>query len=514
MLLAMVLLACGDTSLAEPASSEQPAAALETAAEPEDILARLQSIPGLSVVLEQPSPFPGTRFFLLQLEQPADHERPQGERFQLRMTLLHRSVDAPMVLSTEGYMLAPRPWQAEPTALLGANQLSVEHRFMGTSVPASRDTRLLTIYQAASDSHRAVQAFKPLYPARWLSTGGSKGGVTAVYHRYFYPDDVDATLPYVAPSNHGLRDVRYVHFLAELGDADCRTKLEAFQQDVLLRRGELLPFVDALGTKWNTGFTVVGGPDRALEFSAVEASFYFWQYGTASACASIPAAGAPAAETFAFLDDVVGVAFTYSDRFIAPFEYAYYQAATQLGWSRYPANHLRGLLRYPGENTPDVYVSFPVTEPFDMRAMLRVEHWVRNHGKRMLFIYGENDPYSATAFSVREDNDAFRYFAPEGNHGASIGGLAEPERALVMERLFTWMGMSVPSAAVRAQALEHATEAATSKPAASWVPRGHLQQRVHASEWDARSSGFIRLDSDAPNRKTMAESLQAPRARR
>ncbi|WNZ63944.1 hypothetical protein QEG98_09755 [Myxococcus sp. MxC21-1] len=88
----------------------------------------------------------------------------------------------------------------------------------------------------------------------------------------------------------------------------------------------------------------------------------------------------------------------------------------------------------------------------------------------------------SSEFSVREDNDAFRYFAPEGNQGASISGLAEPERALVLERLFRWMGMSAPSAEVRAQAREHATEAATSKPAASWVPRGHLQQRANASE--------------------------------
>ncbi|NTX04519.1 S28 family serine protease [Myxococcus sp. CA040A] len=450
-LLAMSVLlhACGDSSLAEPDApepAEQASATQEATAQPEDILTQLQSIPGLTVVLEQPSPFPGTRFFVLSFEQPLDHERPFGERFQLRMTLLHRSVDAPMVLSTEGYIVASTPSQAEPTALLGANQLSVEHRFMGVSLPESRDLRMLTLSQAASDSHRAVQAFKPLYPARWLSTGGSKGGVAAVYHRYLYPDDVDATVPYVAPSSHGLRDGRYVHFLAQVGDEACRAKLEAFQVDVLRRREELLPFVEALATQFNTTFTVVGGADRALEFSAVETSFYFWQYGTAStACPRIPAPGAPAAQTFAFLNAVVGVAYTYSDRFIAPLEYAYYQAATQIGWSRFPARHLRGLLRYPGENTPDLYLSFPVTEPFDWGAMLRVEHWVRNHGERMLFIYGENDPYSAAAFSVRARNDSFRYFAPQGNHGSSISRLAEPERTLALERLFTWMGMSTPS---------------------------------------------------------------------
>ncbi|NMO18783.1 hypothetical protein HPC49_23600 [Pyxidicoccus fallax] len=468
-LLAMTLLlqACGDASLPEPivpASPEQTAAE-KTVAAPDDVLTRLQSIPGLTVVVEQPSPIPDTRFFVLRLELPSDHARPQGERFHIWMTLLHRSVEAPMVLVTEGYMLGGPPSQAEPTALLGANQLVLEHRFLGGSRPASNDLRLLTIQQAAGDAHRVIQAFKPLYSGRWLTTGVSKGGMTAVYHRSFYPDDVDATVAYVAPNSHGTRDGRYVHFLEQVGDADCREKLKAFQRDVLRRREELLPFVEALGTRWNTGFEVVGGADRVLEFSAVETSFYFWQYGTQSACATIPAPGAPAEEAFAFMDGVVGVAFTYGDRFLEFMGPAYYQPATQLGWPRFPTRHLRGLLRYPGENTPDVYLDFPVTEPFDWTAMLRVEHWVWKHGERMLFIYGENDPWSATAFSVRERNDAFRFFVPGGNHGASILQLPEPERTRALERLFTWMGGSAPSAEGRALALERAAEAEASKPA-------------------------------------------------
>ncbi|MFP2924175.1 S28 family serine protease [Pyxidicoccus sp. 3LG] len=464
--IAMLLQSCGDTALPEPVVPAPPdpvSASQEAVAESEDILTRLQSMPGLTVVAEPPSPFPGTRLFLLLFELPVDHERPLGEHFQLRMLLLHRSVEAPMVLVTEGYMLGG-VWQAEPTALLGANQLMLEHRFLGASRPASNDLRRLTIEQAAGDVHRAIQAFKPLYSGRWLTTGSSKSGMAAVYHRFFHPDDVDATVAYVTPSSHGPRDVRYVHFLEQVGDADCRAKLEAFQQDVLRRREELLPFVEALGTTWSTGFEVVGGADRALEFSAVETSFYFWQYGAPSACAAIPAPGAPAEETFAFMDGVVGVAFTYGDRFIAPFAPAYYQAATQLGWPRFPTRHLRRLLRYPGENTPDVYLDFPLTEPFDRAAMLRVEHWVRKHGERMLFVYGENDPWSATAFSVCEDNDAFRFFVPGGNHGASIGLLPEPERTRALERLFTWMGGSAPSAEYRALALEHAAEAEASRP--------------------------------------------------
>ena len=467
LLASMVLQACGDTTLAEPAVPEPRARAveaLEAVADSEDVRARLQSIPGLTVIDERPSPIPGTRFFRMLFEQPADHGRPLGERFQLRVNLLHRSEAAPMVLFSGGYGLGNGPSQAEPTALLGANQLSLEHRFFGGSRPASNDWKLLDIRQAAGDYHRVIQAFKPLYPGRWLTTGGSKGGVAAVYHRYFYPDDVDVTVPYVAPNSHGLDDVRYAHFLEQVGDADCRAKLEAFQVDVLRRREELMPFMEALSVNWGTGFEVIGGLDRALEFAVVETSFYFWQYAPPEACAFVPAPGAPAAETFAFLDGVVTIAFTYGDVFLDYYAAYYYQAATELGWGRFPTRHLRGLLRYPDEDVPSAYLAFPVRERFDRDLMLRVEHWVRDHGERMLFIYGENDPWSSGAFTVRERNDAYRFFVPRGNHGARITQLPEPERTQALELLFTWMGLSAPAEGARSLALEHVMEAEHTEP--------------------------------------------------
>jgi hypothetical protein len=453
--------ACGDTTL-EPVAPERPAravAALETAADSEDIVARLQSIPGLTLLDERRAPFPGTRFFRLLFELPADHARPDGERFQLRVNLLHRSVTAPMVLASSGYGLGDFPAQSEPTALLAANQLTLEHRFFGNSRPASNDWTLLSIRQAADDFHRVVEAFKPLYGGRWLNTGGSKGGMAAVYHRYFYPDDVHVTVPYVAPNMHGQNDVRFVHFLEQVGDADCREKMKAFQKDALQRREELLPLFEELVATTGARFDVLGGLDRTLEFAVVEMPFYFWQYGNASLCPFIPAPGAPAREAFSFLDFIVALDFTYGDEALDYFAAFYYQSATEIGWPRYPTQHLNGLLRYPREDVAEAYLTFPVQQRFDQDLMLRVEHWVRDHGERMLFIYGENDPWSAGAFSVRERNDSFRFYVPRANHSTRITRLAEPERGLALERLFTWMGLEAPSASARGMALQRALEA-------------------------------------------------------
>ncbi|MCP3145366.1 S28 family serine protease [Pyxidicoccus xibeiensis] len=456
---AVLLQACGDTTLAPPSSVEAPArapSALETVAEPEDILTQLQSIPGLIVLDERPSPYAGTRFFRLLFEQPADHRRPLGERFQMRVNLLHHSVDEPMVVYGGGYELRDTPSRAEPTFLLNANQLSVEHRFFGNSRPASNDWKLLDIRQAAGDYHRLIQAFKPLYPERWLTTGVSKGGMAAVYHRYFYPDDVDATVPYVAPNSHGLDDGRYARFVEQVGDADCRAKLQALQVAVLQRREEMLPLVEELGNELGTGFDVIGGADRALEFAVVEASFYFWQYWGTPYCDTVPPPEAPAADLVGFLDTtVVGIGYTYGDVWLIPLAAYYYQSATELGWTRFSTGHLDGLLRYPGQDVPQSYLNFPVRERFDHGLMRRVEHWVRNHAERMLFIYGENDPWSSGAFSVRECNDSFRFVLPGGEHGSRINRLPTPERLEATNHLYRWMW---PTTADGARALARDAE--------------------------------------------------------
>jgi hypothetical protein len=455
---AVFLQACGDTAIAEPtgeAPSAQAVGALAAAADTDDLLVQLQALPGVTVLDERPSPYAGTRFFRLLFEQPADHGRPPGERFQMRVNLLHRSWEAPMVVYGSGYELRDTPSRAEPTFLVSGNQLSVEHRFFGNSRPASNDWTKLDIRQAAGDYHRLIQAFKALYSGRWLTTGVSKGGMAAVYHRFFYPDDVDATVPYVAPNSHGLNDVRYARFVEQVGDADCRAKLQAVQRAVLERRDEMLPLMEALSQREGTGFEVIGGLDRALEFSVVELSFYFWQYWGQPYCAGIPAPEAPAEALFGFVDTTVaGIAYTYGDVWLEGSTAYYYQAATELGWTRFSTGHLRDLLRYPGEDEPRAYIAFPVCEPFRYGLMHLIELWVRTRGERMLFVYGENDPWSAGAFAVSEAHDSYRYVVPDGEHGSRLSRLPGEQYSEAANHLYRWMGLYGVDAKERARSLD------------------------------------------------------------
>ncbi len=443
--IALGLQACGEGMPPEQGEvpRAQPAAVASQAlpsALDADILAALQSIPGLTVVREGPSRFPGTRFFVLSYEQPADHQHPEGQRFQQRMTLLHRSTQAPVVLASSGYGIGTNAVQTEPTALLQANQLLVEHRFFGPSTPSPANWEHLTLEQAAADHHRVVAAFKPLYGGKWVSPGASKGGMMSVYHRALYPNDVDATVAYVAPNSHGPSDPRYVQFLSRVGDAACRERIQDFQRDMLSRREELVPQVAVEVAAQGLTFDLVG-VDRMFEILVLELPFSFWQYGNPATCPFIPAPGAPAEEVLDALEGIVGYGYL-SDLSLAYYAPYNFQAGTQLGSYRSDERHLRGLLHYPGEYVPATLVPFSI-EPygFDRAAIPQIEAWVKSRGERILFLYGALDPWSTNPFDVRERNDSYRFFVPGGNHFASISRLPDAERAVAVERLSAWAGL-------------------------------------------------------------------------
>ena len=122
--------------------------------------------------------------YLLWFEQPIDHNNPAAGTFKQRVWLSHKSADAPVVFITEGYNVT-KPYKSELAELLEANQIIVEHRFYGESCPDSVLWGYLTIKQSAMDLHNIVKYFRKLYRSRWVSTGISKGGTTAIIHRAF-----------------------------------------------------------------------------------------------------------------------------------------------------------------------------------------------------------------------------------------------------------------------------------------------------------------------------------------
>jgi hypothetical protein len=439
------LTACGDSPspLAGPDGGGGPRAidaapGPDAAPVPDDILAFLRSIDGMTVD-EQVSELEGYRFFNLVYDQPSDHGNPDGVRFGQRATLLHRDRNAPMVLATSGYYGSPRQSRTELTDIVDGNQLRTEQRFFVPSRPDPADWSHLTIQQAAADHHRLVEALSPYYTGRWVATGASKGGMTSVYHRRFYPDDVDAVVAYVAPNNDGRDDPRYVAFLEAVGTADCRSRLETFQREVLTRRDAMLTRIASQASPQNLTFELAG-VEGALESAVLEAPFSFWQYSDSSLCDQLPDASASDAELYQWLDQIAGITYG-SDQGIAYFQPYYYQAFTQLGYPAVKTAHLEDLLRV-GEIPPERYAPAGVALEFEPESMRDIAAWVASEGAKLMFIYGANDPWTAGAFELGDATDSFRFTVPGGNHGARIEQLPATERAEALAIIGRWLGVS------------------------------------------------------------------------
>lgn len=449
----VVLAACGDaggegTETATD-TGDGSSGTLEPTGGEVDILEQLGAIDGLDVD-EWPSEIDGYRYFVLGFEQPADHDDPDGPTFVQRMTLLHRDAAAPLVMVTGGYFIYPdSPALSEPAQLLAGNQLAVAHRFFPPSRADAADWSHLTIEQSAADHHRIAEAFNSLYGGPWVATGASKSGMASTYFRRFYPDDVDATIAYVAPQSYGDADPRYLEFVATRGDAACRDALLKLQREVLIRRGAMVARMQAEAEVEGYTYTILN-EEQALESAALELLFTYWQYEDATLCPEIPAVDAADDDAvWEFFNYVVAPKF-WSDDWYLGYEPYFFQAATQLGYPAYDEGNVEDLLMYPGLDVAATYV-LPERGPvaLDAGAMPGIADWLATEGERVMFVYGENDPYTAAAFDPAGNPGVLRFDVPGGNHGAQIQQLPAADREAALAALEAWTGVTptIPAAA-------------------------------------------------------------------
>lgn len=406
-----------------------------------DILAQLRAQPEIDHVIEQATTRAGYRYFEIWFTQPIDHDHPEHGTFLQYATLIHRDPAAPTVLLHTGYGNWYYDYPGQVTRLYHANQLVIEHRFFRTSRPAAvADWAYLTIAQAAADHHLIATVMHRLYTGAFLETGASKGGMTSIYHRRFWPDDVDVTLAYVAPISFAAPDYRYEPYLEGIGPTDCKANLRAAQAEMLAnRRAALESRAAAEASQAGRSFTRVTLP-AAVESAVVSLEWAFWQYVGVDGCAGIPPVTATDDEMFDFLQAVSEVG-SSDDAGLAEFEAYYYQAEVELGYPGTMDEHLTGLTQFPASAYDGAYPQGVTRPPYAEAAMDDVAAWVKTSGERIVFLYGEWDPWSGGMFDPGARPEILRVTAPQAPHGAGVGDLTAGDRAAVVAKVQQWTGL-------------------------------------------------------------------------
>ena len=376
--------------------------------------------------------------YRLMIKQPVDHFNPDAGYFSQQVYLRHKDFSSPMVFVTEGYK-AYGKHITELAHYLDANQITVEHRYFGKSVPDPLLWKYLNIEQAANDHHRIVQLFKWLYEGPWVNTGISKGGQTTTYHRYFFPEDVDASVGYVCPLNFSIEDQRIYDFMNEVGSDECRQKIYDFQKKCLMEKEKLMPEFKKLQQEKELTFSME--LDAVFELTVMEYSFAFWQWGRFD-CEDIPLEEKDPEKIMKHLDRVAGVDWV-SEKNIGYFQPFYYQALTQIGFYGYDLDAFEGLITALKDKT--FLFTCPDGEDciYDPLPMEAVDHFVRHEADKMLFIYGEYDPWSAPSVQPSGDNDIVKIVKPAGSHGTRIRNLPDGLKEKALSTLEKWMGVEV-----------------------------------------------------------------------
>ena len=448
-------LGCGDDGLASTSGdsettgsdTEGSVGSTETSGETSgettddaDILELLQAIPGVEVVERFDSDADG-RFFEMTYEVANDHDDADAGSFGLYMTLIHRDIDAPMVYYTTGYRNYFYDYEVELSRIVGGNQLSVEKRFTGISIPDADWTKL-NAAQVAADGHAVVTALGTIYSAPWLRTGASLGGEDAVYHHYYYPEDFAGVVSYVSPFVLGLADGRFIKHFSDAVDADCQTQLEALQVVMLSDfRAALVAELELQVTAEE--LTRIGGHDAALQTLVLEMPWNLWQSFGLSACSELPIADDPelsVEELLTVLDGLTGGVAGVTDQAFTGYQAYAYQAFTQLGRPALPLAHLQGLVDddYVDLETGMGPVGVPL--PFDPTFLPALHNWVATEASDIIFVYGSLDPWSAGKIDASENPGVVTYHAPTGIHATHIQSLSADEEAAIEAEISAWIG--------------------------------------------------------------------------
>ena len=374
----------------------------------------------------------------LWFEQPIDHNDASKGTFKQRVFLGFENPSKPVIVELKGYGIGSDK-AGELAAHYEANQLAIEHRYFNNSRPENIDWNTLTIENAAKDQAIIIDAIRDaLYPkAKFVTTGISKGCQTTMAHRRFFPKNVDASVCYVGPLNYQREDPRVYKFLSSVGTEGDRKRIKDFQYLCFKNRAQLL---DKMQTEAkNKSMSWEFGVEKAIDYTILEYSFAFWQWG--NDINSIPLENASNEVIYKHLIDVVGYGF-FEDKAVEGLQSYFWAALTQQGIYGYETAPFKEYL-----NTEDIYRfdwAFPegISKTYDLKPMQDIKSYLDHSAKKILFIYGEYDAWSATAVELQNNaskRELYKFVKPKGNHKTRIKSFNKENQDDIYTIIDSWL---------------------------------------------------------------------------
>ncbi len=372
----------------------------------------LRTLQDVRIISKTVTYIPYSLEYKLAIKQPVDHNDTSKGFFYQQLQLLHKDYSKPMVMETEGYN--GRPPTNELQTILGCNDMNIEFRYFNKSRPDSLEWQYCTFEQATADLHHINQVFRPLYHSKWISTGISRGGETTLIYRYFYPGDVDLSVPYVAPMPNDIEDKRIYAFLDTAGGPSCVKKIRNLQIFLLQHEKEAIQKIPLPERQLH--YSAVGGVGQAFEYTVLEYPFSFWQISMLKE-KDIP--------TNNDLDSCLESIYKVFGSYISSFSdeeneafYTHYYMTYQTGYYKYDITPFKKYLHYFREANPTAVIlpSKIPHHPYDPVFEKKINAWLATSGNNILYIYGDRDTWTACEADFTNQVNAKRFVMPGANH--------------------------------------------------------------------------------------------------
>ena len=377
------------------------------------------------------------------ITQLIDPAKPKVGTFTQRFFVNHIGYDKPVVFITEGYTAkyAERlTYRDEISTKLNCNMVVVEHRYFAESTPDA-PWKYMTGFNAANDLHKINKNLRTVYNNKFITTGISKGGQTTMLYKTYFPNDADISVPYVGPICFGVEDGRHEPFLANtVGTAEDRKVIYELQKEVLSRRVKMIPLLKKLIEENKYEFEDMP-LDAVLDFSVLEYPFALWQWG--NPIDKLPALDSSDEVLFNEVIKTAGGADYFANMGdTAPF---YVQAAQDLGYYGYDTKPFKGLLSIKSAKNylKDIFLPADAKNvKFNNKLHKDMYNYLKNNDPKMIFIYGEWDPWTAAApkeFLFEGKTNMMMCVEAEGSHRARIATLPESMQKNIWDTINKWL---------------------------------------------------------------------------
>jgi len=264
-----------------------------SAASFKDDLLKLNGVVSVDDIVQSGDSKPFAEKYIVTFTQYINWNNPDLGTFTQRVEIGFKGYDNVNVFNVGGYELYEDKIETddehEISKIYNGNYINVEYRFFSKSKPeglSSESTALweyLTDENASNDFHNIIEQLKEILSGRWVFTGESKGGQATNVFAYYFPNDADAYVSYVAPFCDGIDDGRAFNAIyttigneryGEEKAKEYRDLMLDFQVEAIKNRNYLQPLLVSGDFSEYPLIT----PSRDFEGKVTDLVFGVWQY--------------------------------------------------------------------------------------------------------------------------------------------------------------------------------------------------------------------------------------------